>query len=146
MTARGYPQDQGSPEIVALRGGERGPFFFLREVSMITTDDMVNETRAEVVQELFADGTFRTVPCRACGAVTFFSDPAEEFCVACQVEHDMMRVITLAPDRYCPHCDMIRSSEGMEPYGLWREHPSCLACGEAGYFPELGPDLERFSS
>jgi hypothetical protein len=59
----------------------------MMEVSMIPNDDMINEAMAEAVREAYADGAFRKVPCRACGEVTFFPDPREEFCVDCCVEH-----------------------------------------------------------
>jgi ribosomal protein L37E len=111
---------------------------------MAIDDDSMQAAYADVVRELFADGSFRHAPCRACGQVTFFSDPREEFCVNCQVEHAMMRRIALAPDRYCPHCDTIRGADGASSMGLyadWREHPPCLACGEAGWFYNPEPDV-----
>jgi hypothetical protein len=102
-------------------------------------EEVMQAAWAEAIRECYADGTFRHAPCRDCGEVTFFPDRTEEFCVNCRVEHTMMRAIALAPDRYCAHCRLIRGpSPGFNGWATWRDHPTCLACGEAGYFPELG--------
>src|SRR5262245_11988331 len=95
------------------RGGpaERRDFMTHDEFEQLSPEEQDAIEQAaftEAVRELYANGTFREVPCRACGAVTFFSSPTEEFCLDCQHEHWWMRQITLAKDRYCPHCELIR--------------------------------------
>jgi hypothetical protein len=86
----------------------------------------------------------RPAPCRDCGEVKPHSVTTgeEDFCIDCAVEQWFMRRITLAPERYCPHCDQIRPAPGESGHYavVWREEPTCLACGAAAYFPQLEPD------
>jgi hypothetical protein len=114
----------------------------MEELTEEQIEELAQAAWAEACEEVEREMEKAAKPCRACGEVAdFWLDPQEEFCVGCRHEFDWMRQITLARDRWCPHCGLIQIPDTQSPVGVSRDTPPCLSCGESGLFPQLDDGL-----